>query len=377
MERKRAERKILKQLYSTMAHAAKHMVGYPHALLFDYSLLMRFFEFNINNVGDPYSPSGYSRMNTLAIEKRVINRFAELFHAPKKDFWGYVTNGGTEGNLYGTYVARELYPDGILFFSDQVHYSIYKNAKILRMPIVVVKSQPNGEIDYEALETALAKHRKKGTPIFLANIGTTMKGAIDDVVRVHKILDSLKIKKHYIHCDAACFGMILPFLPGHRMNHFDFRAKIDSIAISGHKVIGTPMPCGVVLTKKSHANAVSHFVEYVAVPDMTMSGSRNGLTPLFLWHEMIFSEEEKFKKKIRECICKADDAIAVFAKYKIKAWRNQNSIIVIFPRPSEKTARKWQLAVEGDIAHMITLPHVTHRMINQVVADVAADLGNT
>jgi len=39
--------------------------------------------------------------------------------------------------------------------------------------------------------------------------------------------------------------MILPFVP--HPQPWDFRAGIDSISISGHKMIGAPLPCGVVL----------------------------------------------------------------------------------------------------------------------------------
>lgn len=370
---KKAELKVLNELYRTISEASKKMVGYPASLVFDYSILVRFLKYHINNIGDPYQNSGYYRINTLDIEKRVIDRFAELFHAPKDSYWGYVTNGGSEGNLHGLYVARECYPNGIVYYSDQTHYSVIKNLRLLKVNSCCIKSQANGEINYEQLKEALKADKNKAVPILFANIGTTMKGAIDDVQKFHEILSSLDIDEFYIHCDAACFGMILPFLPDRQTIHFDFRAKIDSIAISGHKVIGTPIPCGVVLLKKSHTERIGNHIEYVGISDKTISGSRNGLTPLFLWHEMIYASEEAFKKKIHACMKKAQYAIDRFKKMGIHAWRNLNSIIIIFPRPSEKLARKWQLAVEGDIAHMITLPHVTRQMINRFVDEVAAE----
>lgn len=370
---KKKELQVLDALYKIISDASKEMVGYPASLVFDYSILLRFLKYHINNIGDPYENSGYYKINTLNIEKRVIDRFAELFHAPKNNYWGYVTNGGTEGNLYGMYVAREQHPRGILYYSDQTHYSVIKNLRLLKMPSCVVKSQPNGEIDYKKLRAILLDNKSKATPILFANIGTTMKGAIDDILKFHEILSSLHIDKYYIHCDAACFGMILPFLPDKQTKHFDFRANIDSMAISGHKVIGTPMPCGVVLLKKSHAEKIGNFIEYVGTSDRTISGSRNGLTPLFLWHEMIYSSEGKFKKKIRDCLKNAQYAVEQFRKVGIQAWHNPNSIIVIFPRPSEKIVRKWQLAVEGDLAHMITLPHVTHRLIDRVIKEISLD----
>jgi histidine decarboxylase len=373
---KSVELKVLNELYRVISSASKQMLGYPASLVFDYSILLRFLKFHINNVGDPYANSGYYRINTLDIERRVIDRFAELFHAPKNSYWGYVTSGGTEGNLYGLYVARECYPNGVVYYSDQAHYSVIKNLRVLKIKSRCITSQPNGEIDYNELRKALKADKDKTVPILFATIGTTMKGAIDDIEQFHEILSSLKIEEFYIHCDAACFGMILPFLPDRQTMHFDFRAKIDSIAISGHKVIGTPIPCGVVLLKKSHAERVENPIEYIGHLDRTISGSRSGLTPLFLWHEMIYSSEKKFERRIHACMKKAQYAIEQFQKAGIPAWRNPNSVIVVFPRPSENLARKWQLAVEGEISHIITLPHVTRKIINQLVEEVALEYKN-
>ncbi|MCX6989636.1 MAG: histidine decarboxylase [Chlamydiae bacterium] len=372
MPPKKSEAKELKALDAYFKKAIKELAGYPARQLFDYSKLFNFFTYHINNIGDPFlGPSNY-RINTLEIEREVIDEFARMFHAPKDEYWGYVTNGGTESNLYGLYQARELHPEGVVFFSDQTHYSIEKNLHILRMPHVKVAASVNGEIDYQALQQAL--FIEKRTPIIVANIGTTMKGAVDDVVRIKEILSDLKIKQYYIHCDAAFFGMILPFLPELEVQPFDFRMNIDSIAISGHKMIGTPMPCGVILTnKKNHERMGSH-IEYTGSKDSTISGSRNGLAPLFLWHELCCARKKGFEKLISGCIDKAGYTVKKFNEHGIAAWRNKNSVIVIFPKPSPKTIKRWQLATEGPISHIITLTHLSYKTIDQVVSQVALDL---
>ena len=367
----KVELATLNRLNAYFRKAVQELAGYPTTQLFDYSKLFTFFKYHINNVGDPFGTSNL-RINTLEIEREVIDEFADLFHAPKDSYWGYVTSGGTEGNLYGVYVARELYPDGVVFYSDQTHYSIEKNLRILRMPSVKIRAMSNGEIDYQELQKALI-HTKQ-TPIIVANIGTTMKGAVDDLVQIKEILSDLKIEKYYIHCDAAFFGMILPFLPEIEAQPFDFRMKIDSIAISGHKMIGTPMPCGVVITLKKYRDQVGSYIEYTGARDGTITGSRNGLSPLFLWHELCCAKKVGFKKIINSCIEKAGYAVKKFNEHGIEAWRNKNSPIVVFPRPSDKTIKKWQLATELDISHMITLTHLTYKTIDQIVAQIAGDL---
>ncbi|CAI8037606.1 Histidine decarboxylase [Geodia barretti] len=75
-----------------------------------------------------------------------------------------------------------------------------------------------------------------------------MRGAVDDIPAIRQIIDELDIGEHYIHADAALSGMILPYVDDPQP--FGFDAGIDSISISGHKLIGAPLPCGIVLTRK-------------------------------------------------------------------------------------------------------------------------------
>ena len=42
----------------------------------------------------------------------VLQWFAKLWEIDSKDYWGYITNCGTEGNLHGILVGRENHPDG-------------------------------------------------------------------------------------------------------------------------------------------------------------------------------------------------------------------------------------------------------------------------
>lgn len=360
--------KPLDQLYTTFKKAAHEMAGYPVNQFFDYSPLYRFLEFSINNIGDPFEQTSNYKINTHRFEKEVIDQFAALFHIPKDHYWGYVTNGGTEGNLYGLLVARERYPQGMVYYSDQTHYSVAKIVRLLRMEATEVPATHDGEIDYQCLQEAILAHPDK-TPIVVLNIGTTMKGAIDDVVRVIDLFSDLDIRHYHLHCDAAFFGMLLPYISELRCERFDFRMGIDSIAVSGHKMIGTPMPCGIVIVKKTAMEHPGLLIEYTGSKDNTIMGSRNGFTPLLLWYELQCAKEN-FEHKVNACMEVAAYAIKRLNENHIKAWRNKNSIIVVIPRPAAAVTKKWQLASQGDISHIITLPHITTETIEQILADL-------
>ena len=59
---------------------------------------------------------------------------------------------------------------------------------------------------------------------------------------------------------------------------WDFDAGVNSIAISGHKMIGSPLPCGVVLAEKAAVDRIARKIDYVGTLDTTLLGSRNAIT---------------------------------------------------------------------------------------------------
>jgi histidine decarboxylase len=154
---------------------------------------------------------------------------------------------------------------------------------------------------------------------------------------------------------------------------WNFKDGIDSMSVSGHKLIGSPIPCGVVLAKKINKDRIARAVEYVGALDTTLSGSRNGLSPLFLWYGIKRNGKEGFKKIIDYCMETADYAVKVFNDNGIKAWRNKNSNTVVFPKPSQAVLDRWQIAVNKDIAHIITMQHVSIEQINDIVKDIIAN----
>ncbi len=341
------------------------MIGYPCNQLFDYRELHPFLNYNMNNVGDPYAETNFGP-NTHDIEREVLETYAELTKAPKDNHWGYVTNGGTEGNLYGLYLARELHPKGIVYYSEDTHYSVAKSLRLLGTRSIMIRSLESGEIDYADLHETLRIHRDCPAIVF-CNVGTTMKGAIDDVGRIRAMLDELRMTESYIHVDAALSGMILPFVDNPPA--WNFKAGADSISTSGHKMIGSPLPCGMVLAKKKNVERIARSVEYVGVLDTTLTGSRNALTPLILWYAMKRLGLSGMKSVVRSCLSTAAYAVRRFEEHGILAYTNPHSITVVFPRPKDAVIEKWQIAPYRDIGHLITMPHVSQETVERFIAD--------
>lgn len=360
----------IEEIYSRISENADNFLGYPLAKDFDLKAFAPFLNICINNVGDPESPSTLA-IDTKDIEQKVISFFAEMLSSSIKDVWGYVTNGGTEGNLYGLYLARESFNNPIVYYSESTHYSVKKNLHLLNLKSIVVRSQDNGEMDYNDLNSLITLHRDKPA-IFFLNIGTTMTEAVDNIDEVKSIINKYAIKDYYIHCDAAFLGTVAPF--ANPKPKFDFAEDIDSISISGHKFIGGPIPCGVVLTQRKHRNRIVNSVSYVGTLDTTITGSRNGLTPLFLWSFIQKHGIEGLQKRVH-----SSQRLAAYTEIQlnaigVKAWRNNDALTVVLPKPSAKLCKKYQLASERDIAHIICVPGITKEQIDAFVADYKQEI---
>ncbi|HGN9372737.1 TPA: histidine decarboxylase [Citrobacter pasteurii] len=348
-------------------------IGYPESADFDYTILERFMRFSINNCGDWGEYCNYL-LNSFDFEKEVMEYFARIFKIPFEESWGYVTNGGTEGNMFGCYLGRELFPEGTLYYSKDTHYSVAKIVKLLRIKSSLVESQPNGEMDYDDLIRKIQRDNEEH-PIIFANIGTTVRGAIDNIAEIQQRIDQLGIKRddYYLHADAALSGMILPFV--NDPQPFNFADGIDSIGVSGHKMIGSPIPCGIVVAKRKNVDRISVEIDYISAHDKTISGSRNGHTPLMMWEAIRSHSWSDWQRRIEHSLNMAQYAVDRLQAAGIDAWRNKNSITVVFPCPSEAVWKKHCLATSGEIAHLITTAHhLDSSKIDELIDDVIADL---
>ena len=356
----------LEQLYNDITSAKHSFIGYPVSKDFDYSRLYKFLEHPINNLGDPFEEGTY-KVQTRELEKKVIEFFAELFRANPKDYWGYVTNGGSESNLYGLYLARETHAKAMVYYSESTHYSVKKNIHLLNIPSIVIRAQENGEMDYEDLESTLTLNRHRPA-IILTTFGTTMLEAKDDVSKVKSILKKLAIQDHYIHCDAALSGSYGAFMEPRVP--FDFEDGVDSISISGHKFIGCPMPSGVIITKRSLRDRIAKGISYIGSLDTTITGSRNGHSPLFLWYAISVMGFEGLKKRYLHSLDIATYCKEQLLALGIEAWSNPGAITVVLPKVADSIKNKWQLATEEDITHIICMPNVSKPQIDELINDI-------
>ncbi len=335
---------------------------------------------HLNNAGDP-SIQGNAKMHTKEFEVELLEVVAELYGIGD-NHWGYVTSGGTEGNLYGAYMGREYFArkklSCVYLFSSSSHYSVPKNARLLNLDFCEIKSMDTGEIDYDAFEDFLSTLKESGNTkpgiILNLNIGTTMKGAVDDLSTINGILtrSGFSTDDIFIHADAALMGFIYPFTKSWQDL---FEMGVSSIAISGHKFLGAIHPCGIFMARKDHHQKSfdDRWISYVGTSDTTISGSRNGFLALNLWYLLFKKGIEEYRNEALTCIANAEylyDLLKTASYPETSHFPDQT--IVTFRKPTDKIVKKYQLATEGDLAHVVVMQHVTRKRIEAFSKELLA-----
>jgi histidine decarboxylase len=356
----------LTSFFTKMEENTAHHLGYPYNLAYDYSAILPFLRFTLINLGDPYVDS-YYQVDTRKFEKKVLAFFAELYKIEPGKFSGYVTAGGTEGNIYGVYLASECYPDGILYTTRDSHYSIFKAGRMMKLPLVPIATDDRGEMDYADFERQLSR-RREHPAIIVLSMGTTVTGAVDSLDEILEILHRQGVRDFYIHCDGALAGMMLPFLPD--APEINFSREIDSISISGHKFLGTPVPCGVILERKEHVENIGNDIEYIGSKDTTILGARSGLAPLLMWYGLAKKGKEGLRREVTECM---DNTRYLYEQVRAIGYpcsHNPYANIVCLRRPPMELVMKWQLAVQGDRAHVVVMQNVGREKIDSFVEEL-------
>jgi len=332
---------------------------------------------NLNNAGDPMTDKPWN-MSSCAFEKEVIEFFTPLYGFDQDDVWGIVTHSGTDGNNHGIYFGvNDLYNRTgkmpIVYVSDEAHYSNMRLCDLQHLDIKLIKSDPMGRMIPEELEKALDLKR----PVLMVYaMGSTFKGAIDDMQALNAVLAKYPNLAVYRHVDAALFGGYLPFTEHQKMVSSKEQG-FESIAISGHKFFGIDSPSGLFLcTRKVYDNQHNFNVTYLNSNMKMISCSRDAVQPLKFWwliQKVGYEAWSKQAKGMMECTQYLEQELT---KIGWPCWRNEYSNTVFFKRPAPELCRKYNLALGyddnfgGELAHVVVMQHVTKAKIDGFIKEL-------
>ncbi|MDG4834099.1 pyridoxal-dependent decarboxylase [Solwaraspora sp. WMMD1047] len=323
----------------------------------------------LNNIGDPFDV-GRGRNHTKQLEQQVVTTVADILGAPA-GAWGYVTTGSTEGTLHALDEAWQRYPDLVVYTSAAAHYSVAKGARLLKLPLVMVRTDPTGRIDVADLAGEIARRRDRPAMV-VATAGTTMTEAVDDVGAIAAACDDLAVARRRIHVDAALSGIPLALLPPETRPAFGFGSGATSMVVSGHKFLSTLVPCGVLVYATAPHLPAGGRIAYTGSADTTITGSRSGHTPLLLWWALTTLGVDGLRRRAQ-----ASRDLAAYTHGRLRGigWPTQllpHAFTVTLAEPPPSVLAKWVLASDGQTAHIVCMPGTTGDQIDEFVTDLAA-----
>ena len=289
-------------------------------------------------------------------------------------------------------LVQQLLIPTVFFTKDHTHYSIPKIAEILRLNIRPISANSDGSMDLNNFKKELILHlgaHPLSSVIVIANIGTTITGAIDNVPGIKNILDESKPKPNYtIHMDGALTGFVMPILKpfGDVENYFD-ALGVNTLAFSAHKYPGLSQPCGVILARQDFFmkafEKTERSVEYVGnILDVTITGSRSGLNVLMFYNALhslgLEKNNDKLAKMVSENLHVAKylylELVKLYGPDKVDYLYHFN---VTFPKPSMDLAKKYQLMITGEKATICVLTNVTKGLIDQFINELRLEKEKT
>jgi L-2,4-diaminobutyrate decarboxylase len=216
-----------------------------------------------------------------AIEQQVIEYLcARIGYDSGAD--GTFTSGGTQSNLHGLLMARDLFAHRTLDWdigalglppearswrllcTRQAHFSARQALRILGLgahAIVEVPTDTSGSMRADALADCISETKRAGLLPFglFLTAGTTDYGAIDPLAQAIAIAHEHDI---WTHVDA-CVGGCLAFSDTRR--HLLRGIELaDSVAIDFHKLLFQAISCSALLVRRSGSfNVVNDHADYL------------------------------------------------------------------------------------------------------------------
>lgn len=378
LKKEQLNEKTLKLIEEAEKFLEKHLendriyhLGYPNNLdLFDPVMeYLKFIESNfymLDNVGDTYE-LGTDKLHTKIQEQNLLSLFYEKFGI--ENGWGYISSGGTESNKWGIREGFNRYPNGILYYCEAGHYSIYKFSSGRDYRIIKQTSELDESIDVDLLLKEVTKNwnTDKRPAILLLNWGTTKTGAIDDIETISKYLKDNNIS-YYIHLDAAHFGGIpnnqvnAPIVPKYKDGNY------NSVSISMHKYLGISKINSVLISVEK---PVYKNIDYIGTGDSTISGSRDfdAFSSYYRIYNL-FNTKNKY-----EYTDNIDYVISLLTKNNISYYRNKFSNTLVFDKLPDEICNKYQLSTFSmpsgkKYTHIIITPAHTKEILEEFVTEI-------
>lgn len=254
-------------LAETGQHHAPDQAGYMGGQLYPAAIAGQFLA--TLHQGNLLSAELYPALQQA--ETAIVAELAAQFNFPA----GHCTPGGSVGNLEALWLAKQRYPNRKhVYASENCHYSIAKACAVLDLPLQLLPTDDQHQLDSSALATAC---KARPPLVIVATAGTTGSGHIDPLLAAAQLAGQYQ---SWLHIDAA-WGGFLAMLANKVL--LTAAARADSLCFDPHKSLGQPRPCGLLFYRQPLPK-ITVCADYLPrPPDSRIIGSRGAENFLPLW----------------------------------------------------------------------------------------------
>lgn len=339
---------------------------------------------------------------TQQLEYEVIHKMINLYKGEKAHLSGYITSGGTEGNIYATWLGRahleQKYGRGeiCLLRTSLTHYSVRKAAEVCGVESYLTPLDVHSwGMHIQGLVITVANLHRHGKRGFLLplSIGYTATGTRDNILQITQLLASLDKKyknaSFFLWIDAALNGLIEPFIS----DFTPFSSPlVRAIITDFHKFGLVPYPAGIALYRRELQKLVAKPIDYLAETDTALLGSRPGAPAAAIWTMIELLGKSGYRKLVDTQLENKrffmDKLLQTFPKTEILTHNDSLTCGVIFhnlenQRLPQKLEDKYWLhggkiellfypenKREVRIYKFFFLPHLKTRIVNEFINDL-------
>lgn len=228
------------------------------------------------------------------LESEVIRKISALYSSTHAG--GYITSGGTEGNIYALWLARKLRDKGEKVIAPiSAHYSMQKACDLQQLKLI----QTTLNDQYKAEVEDINEQTDKETIAIVATVGTTALGKIDPIREIAEIAEDAGC---FLHVDASFGGFVLPFIKNAPPWDFEIES-VSSITSDPHKMGLTPIPSGVLLVRNhSWIDELRMDIPYLDQTSATLLGTRPGASIASTWMALNLLDSNNYGRIVRRCM---------------------------------------------------------------------------
>lgn len=309
--------------------------------------------------------------NVKVLEEEAIKKIASLFSEPRAQ--GYITSGGTEGNIAALWIARKLSGQRTVIAPMSAHYSIDKACDIQQIKLLHSKLD-----DYQASVEDIQEKAGRDTIAIVATAGTTALGLVDPIEEMAEIAED---NKCFLHVDASFGGFVLPFLEN--PPRWDFSVSgVSSIVADPHKMGLAPIPAGSVLFREGNwLKAIEMEVPYLSKTSATLLGTRPGASAAAVWAALNSLGREGYRRIVKRCMSlteklaggiKKIDGLNLIAEPELNIVAFKSDIVNLTGLEAALKTRGWLISINKrpKSVRLVVMPHHHRKHIISFLRDL-------